>query len=128
MHEVCALSALSQLPNLSLLSICRLPFWRDEDDMAMTSMTDVRSAVDEAIPLDYGPWLRASPQCRDFVGRLLQVGNPPTSRSAHAMALGVRLCTQGVAGWLHVLCIQKSQPLLSHSCTSRTERFLCIRR
>jgi hypothetical protein len=45
--------------------------------MAVTSMTDVRSAVDEAIPLDYGPWLRASPQCRDFVGRLLQVGDCP---------------------------------------------------
>lgn len=41
--------------------------------MRVTSMTDVRSAVDEPIPLDYGPWLRASPQCRDFVTRLLQV-------------------------------------------------------
>ena len=54
--------------------VCRLPFWQDEDDMQMTSMTDVRSAVDEPIPLDYGPWLRASPQCRSFVSSLLQVG------------------------------------------------------
>lgn len=41
--------------------------------MRVTSMTDVRSAVDEPIPLDYGPWLTASPACRDFVTRLLQV-------------------------------------------------------
>lgn len=51
----------------------RLPFWRDDDDMRDTDMSDVRSAVDAAIPLDYGPWLAASPQCHDFVTRLLQV-------------------------------------------------------
>lgn len=75
----CVLPVLRLLLNLGLWSNCRLPFWRDEDDMQMTSLTDVRSAVDEAIPLDYGPWLRASPQCRDFVDRLLQVGDRSTS-------------------------------------------------
>lgn len=50
----------------------RLPFWQDEDDMRDSSMTAVRSAVAEPIPLDYGPWLNTSPACRDFVTRLLQ--------------------------------------------------------
>ncbi len=51
----------------------RLPFWQDEDDMQMSSMAAVRSAVAEPIPLDYGPWLTTSPAGRDFVSRLLQV-------------------------------------------------------
>jgi hypothetical protein len=66
--------------------------------MAVTSMTDVRSAVVEAIPLDYGPWLRASPQCRDFVGRLLQVGDCPPSRGAQLLRWMLLSALQGAAG------------------------------
>ena len=86
----CMLSVLrlSCSSEIAFVGHCRLPFWRDEDDMRMTSLTDVRSAVDEGIPLDYGPWLRASPQCRDFVDRLLQVGDRSTlATNPHHMSI-----------------------------------------
>ena len=45
----------------------------------------MKAVIMEDIPLDYGPWLSVSPECRHFLQRLLQ--RDPTQRATALEAL-----------------------------------------